>query len=201
MRQFITLILTIFSVSILTAQTETKSFYVGDIISDTNTFSNKPYRKTLPPLLKSKNKIEIRFITSPSFYSTNYVVLIYSEEWSAKYYYHKPGVDSLLSREITKNINIDTLFSKLVSNNIFSLPDQDSLRTEKFEYFPTNIEVVGSGMGVADGICYYIEFKIGNYFRRYNYCNPDIYANFYPQVHQLRNFTNIVEIFKELPKE
>jgi 5-hydroxyisourate hydrolase-like protein (transthyretin family) len=104
-------------------------------------------------------------------------------------------------KDITINTNIETVFSQLLSNNIFSLPDQDSLRTEKYEYNPETNEFIGSGMGVADGICYSIEFKVGDYYRRYNYCNPDDYANFYPQVYELRNFANIFEIFNEWPKE
>ena len=201
MTKLITTSLFILIVSALTAQTKEKTLFVGDVISDTTTFVGKSNRTTLTPLLKSENKIEIRFISSSSFYHTNYLVLIYNKEWSAKYYYYKTGTDSLLYKDITNKTNIDTVFSRLVTNKIFSLPDQDSLRTEKYEYNPETNEFIGSGMGVADGICYYIEFKVGDYYRRYNYCNPDSYADFYPQVYELRNFANIVEIFNEWPKE
>lgn len=201
MTKLIITTLFILIVSALTAQTKEKTFFVGDVISDTTTFLGNSTRKTLTPILKSENKIEIRFISSPSFYHTTYLVLIYNKDWSAKYYYYKTGSDSLLYKDITNKTNIDTVFSRLVSNNIFSLPDQDSLRTEKYEYNPETNEFIGSGMSVCDGVCYYIEFKVGDYYRRYSYCNPDSYSGFYPQVYELKNFTNIVEIFNEWPKE
>ena len=200
MTKLITTTIFILLVWVLTAQTKEKTLFVGDVLSDTTTFIGISNQKPLKPILKSENKIEIRFISSPSFYHLNYLVLIYNKEWSAKYYY-KTGTDSLLIKDITNKINIDSVFSQLVSNNIFSLPDQDSLRTEKYQYNPETNEFIGSGMGTADGICYYIEFKVGDNYRRYNYCNPDSFADYYPHVYELRNFANIVEIFNDWPKE
>ena len=192
-------------VSALTAQTKDKTIFVGNVISDTTTFRSNDYRTALTSILKSKNKIEIRFITSPSFENTNentnYTILTFNKKWSAKYYYYKPDTNNLFSKDINAKIDIDTIFSRLVSNNIFSLPDQGSLKTEKYEYNPETNEFLGSRIEVADGTCYYIEFKVGDFYRRYSYCNPDSYADFYPQVYELRNFANIVKIFKEWTKE
>jgi len=192
-------------VSVLTAQNKDKTIFVGNVISDTTTFRSNDYRTALTSILKSKNKIEIRFIASPSFENTNeytnYTILTFNKKWSAKYFYYKPDTDSLLSKDINKKVNIDTVFSRLVINNIFSLPDQDSLKTEKYEYNPETNEFNGSRIAVADGTCYYIEFKVGDFYRRYSYCNPNSYSDFYPQVYELRNFANIVEIFKEWTKE
>jgi len=201
MTKHITTTLFILLASALTAQTKEKTFFVGDVISDTTTFVGNSPRKTLTPILKSENKIEIRFISSTSFYQTTYLVMIFNKDWSAKYYYFNTDSDSLLHKDITNKTNIDTVFSRLVSNNIFSLPNQDSLRTVKYEYHPESNEFIGSGMGFCDGICYYIEFKVGNYYRRYSYCNPESYSDFYPHVYELKNFTNIVEIFNEWTKE
>ena len=153
-------------------------------------------------ILKSENKIEIRFITSPSFENRNeYTILTFNKKWSAKYYYYKPDTNNLFSKDINAKIDIDTIFSRLVSNNIFSLPDQHSLKTEKYEYNPETNKFIGQGIAFVDGTCYYIEFKVGDFYRRYCFYNPDSYADFYPQVYELRNFANIVEIFKELMKE
>ena len=189
-------------VSALPAQTQDKTIFVGNVISDTTTFRGNDYRTALTSILKSTNKIEIRFITSPSFENTNeYIILTFNKKWSAKYYYYKPDTNNLFSEDINAKIDIDTIFFRLVSNNIFSLPDQDSLKTEKYEYNPETNEFIGSRIAVVDGTCYYIEFKVGDFYRRYSYGNPDSYADFYPQVYELRNFANIVEIFKEWTKE
>jgi hypothetical protein len=192
-------------VSAITAQTKDKTIYVGNVISDTTTFRSNDYRTALTSILKSENKIEIRFITSPSFENRkeykNYTVLTFTNKWSAKYYYYKPDTNNLLSKDLSAKTSIDTIFSRLVSNNVFSLPDQGSLKTEKYAYNPETNEFIGSRMEVADGTCYYIEFKVGDLYRRYSYCNPNRYAEFYPQVYELRNFANIVEIFKACTKE
>lgn len=201
MIRLITITIFILIVLASSAQTKRKTIFVGNVISDTTTFKCNDYRTALTSILKSKNKIEIRLITSPSFNYSNHIILAFNQKWSAKYYYYKLGTDSLLSKEITKKVNLDTIFARLVANNIFSLPDQDSLKKEKYEYDPETNELIGSGMAVNDGTCYYIEFKVGDYYRRYSYCNPDIYADFYLQVYELRNFANIIEIFKELTKE
>jgi len=187
--------------STLTAQTEDKTMFVGNVISDTTTFKSNNYRSALTSILRSNYKIEIRFIASPSFRYTNYTVLTYDNTWRAKYYYYTPDTNALLSKDIKSKTTIDTIFSRLVLNNIFALPDQDSLKTGKYEYNPETDELIGSGMSVCDGTCYFIEFKVGKYFRRYSYCNPVSYADFYPQVYELRNFVNIVGIFTELMKE
>ena len=205
MTSLITTTIFILVVSALTAQTKDKTFFVGNVISDTTTFNGNDFRNSLTSILKSENKIEIRFITSPSFENRNeytyYTILTFNKKWSAKYYYYEPDTNNLFSKDINAKIDIDTIFSRLVSNNIFSLPDQHSLKTEKYEYNPETNKFIGQGIAFVDGTCYYIEFKVGDFYRRYSYCNPNSYADFYPQVYELRNFANIVEIFKAWTKE
>ncbi|PZE15553.1 hypothetical protein DNU06_17490 [Putridiphycobacter roseus] len=183
----------------LDAQTTDSAIYVGYVISDTTTFKKRINKSPLESILESNNKIEIRFKTSSTPKHTEYLILTFNEKWNAKFYSFKPNTDSLISKDITSKTNIDTLFSKLVTNNIFSLPDQDSLKTEKYSYNPGTNEFYGTGMGIGcGGICYNIQFKIGYLYRQYNYCNPEDFADFYTHVYELRNFTNIVDIFSAL---
>jgi len=200
MTRLITTAIFILTVSVLTAQTKYKTIFVGNVISDTTTFRSNDYRSALTSILKSKNKIEIRFIASPSFKQPNYIILTYNKKWNAKRFYYKPGTDLLLSKDVNI-MNIDTVFSQLVINNIFSLPDQKSLKKGKYTYNPVTNEFINSVMSSVDGTCYYIEFKVGDLYRRYRYWNPDVYADFYPQVYELRNAANIVKIFNEWIKE
>ena len=200
MIRLITTTILILTVSVLAAQTKDKTIFVGNVISDTTTFKRNNDRAAMTSILRSKNKIEIRFITSPSFRNPNYTILTYNEKWNAKHFYYKPGTDSIMSKDINNIMNFEIVFSQLVNNNIFSLPDQKSLKTGKYTYNPETNELIGSLVATADGTCYYIEFKVGDRYRRYGYCNPDCYANFYP-VCELRDFVNIVGIFNELTKE
>ncbi len=204
MTRFLTTAIFILIVSELAAQLNDKTIFVGNVISDTTTFRSNDYQPAMPSIFKSENKIEIRFITSPSSENinehTNYTILTFNKKWRAKYYYYEPDTTHLFSIEINSETDIDTIFSQLVSNNIFSLPDQASLKKRKYEYNPVTNEFTESAMVVKDGTSYYIEFKVGDFCRRYGYDNPDTYADYYPQVYELRNFANIVEIFKELTK-
>jgi hypothetical protein len=201
MTKLITTILFILAVSIITAQTNNKTFHVGNVISDTTTCKDNVYTPDFPSILKSNNKIEIRFITLPSFEDPSFIILTYNKEWNAKYYYYKKGTKSLLSKDLSNKVNLDTLFARLVINNLFSLPDQDSVKTVNYSYHPETNEFIDLRFDVVDGVGYTIEFKIGNHYRRYGFDNPDDYADFYPQVYELRNFANIVEIFNECLKE
>jgi hypothetical protein len=194
------------------------SIFIGRAVFDTTSFKSNNYREALPSILKSKNKIEIRFIAFPSFkHAFHYTVLTYNKQWAAKHYYYSFSKDSVLLRSINKGINIDTLFSKLVSNNIFQLPDQDSILTgalDTYFYNPTTDELSGehsgsifrignSSDGEDDGYfdgCYWIEFKVGNNFRRYHYCNTGDYADLYPMINEFRSFSKIENIFNELTK-
>lgn len=202
MTKLITTIVFILAVSVVTAQSIDKTLFVGNVISDTSTCkANSFYNKDWSSILKSGNKIEIRFMRFPSFENSDCTILSFNKKWSAKYFYSKPGKDSLLSKDISNKVNLDTLFARLVSNNIFSLPDQDSLKTGNYYYHPDTNEFSSMEMAVNDGIGYIVEFKVGDRYRHYSYSNPDTYADFYPHVYELRDFTNIVAIFKELLKE
>lgn len=201
MLRHITTFIILFFVSAINAQTQDKTLFIGDIFSDTTTLQSSYIDKAFTPLLKSENKIEIRFISYPAFELSNYLILTYNEDWSVKYYFRETETDSLSWTDLTQKTNIDSVFSLLVSNNIFSLPDHDSLKTVKYEYNTETNQINGSGTDVSDGIYYSIEFKVGNMYRRYGYSNPDVFAAFYPYDNQLRNFVNIVDLFNEFLKD
>ena len=84
MKQLLTL-LSLISALNLSAQTKKKSFFVGNVIADKNSFKVDNPNKELESILDSKNNIEIRFISSPSLYSyKNYLVITYNyhKDWT-----------------------------------------------------------------------------------------------------------------------
>ncbi len=167
---------------------------MGNVISDTLTLKDKMYPDISPSILNSTNKIEIRFFELPSFKLTNYTIFSYNETWNATHYYQS-NKTTWLSKKLEVNSN-DSLFYKLAVNNIFSLPNQDSLMCSAGEYDPETNEIYASGLQVLDGTTYFIEFKVGNYYRRYRYHDPEHYADFFSHVNELRNFATIVQLFK-----
>lgn len=184
----------------VTAQESEKGFFVGDIISDTFSCKDDRYGFGLTSILKSEYPIEIRFINS-GFRGFSGAVLYYDSVWSVKVrpFDFRLNAMNWEIKEETKNL--DSLFSELVSNNIFSLPDQSDLKMERYYYNPKTNEFMGEGMGVGCGAHYIIEFKIGDWYRRYSCSNPELFAEFYPNVHELKHYENIVQIFGALIKE
>ena len=201
MRGLFTAAIILIGILDISAQSNEKTFFVGDVISDTTTFKESNYRKALNPILKSKYKIEIRLINSSSYDYTNYTILTFDEKWSAKHYYYEQKSDSLLTLDIDSSINFDSIFSKLVANNIFSLPDQDDLRLKKYSFEPETNKMFVSEMGVSHGYNYYLEFKFGELYRRYRYYSPISYAEHFPLITDLQKFVNIVDIYDQLTKE
>jgi hypothetical protein len=181
------------------AKSDSTNLYLGHLISDSTTLRYARLDSKLEPILKSKNKIEIRFIEHPSFQYPNYIVLTFNDKWEVKYF-SVTSNETIEENKINNEVNLDTFFSKLVANNIFSLPDQKKLNVGK-EFFNINTnEVWGKGVSVNDGSSYVIEFKVGNNYRSYSFSNPDAYADLYTSSHELREFTNIVTLFKNVVK-
>lgn len=174
-------------------------FHLGRLISDSSTLTKTEYTTTLPSILKSTNKIEIRFINDPSFSRSDLIVLSYNDKWTIKHCYFDPKTKNVLQSNIT-TINADTLFNKLVSNNIFSLPDENDFKIAEWEYYPKTDEFLLDPATICDGVCYFIEFKVGPYSRQYGYCNPRSKFKMFPNIHELADFCNIVDIFKALTK-
>jgi hypothetical protein len=176
---------------------------VGNVISDSVTFKN--WNHFLTPISDSENKIEIRFSTNYAWeYSKRTtIVLSFNNDWSAILYYHKQkqNQDSVFTNEINKNVNLDTIFSRLVANNIFSLPDENTLTLEKCYYNTETNEISRDWMRILDGASYVIEFKVGKSIRRYCFSTPHEYATEFPSIYELRCYGNIVDIFNELTNE
>ena len=190
-------VLFLFTYSLLFSQVESEKFFVGNVIADLSTFNDNDFVNPLPSILDSRHKIEIRFIKEDFLTPSRFIILAYDTSWIAKHYFYDDRTKFLFSMNI-KQVNLNTLFSRLVAHNIFSLPNCDSLRTGNYYYYPKKNELKSSEITVFDGTCYFIEFKISDKFRRYHYWSPDVYSKHYSSSSELKNFTEIVEIFNTL---
>lgn len=182
------------------AQEAEKGFLVGNVISDSSSCKDDGYSYGLPSILKSEYPIEIRFISS-GFRGFSGAVLYYDSRWLLKIRPFEFGSNMTGWKTKEETRNLDSLFAELVANNIFSLPDQSDLNMEKYYYNPKTDEFIGTGMDVGCGSNYILEFKIGDKYRRYDCSNPDLFAEFYPGVYELKNYMHIVQIFETLIKE
>ena len=198
-----TILILIILTRIFGTEAQENELFIGKIINDSNTFKNIPkHQNHLKPLLKSNNQIEIRYIKSPTFSSTEYIVLKFNKKWEIEKVFYDTLNKIYSTVSITPKINLDTLFNQLVNNRIFSINDCDSVDYDKYNtVFRINEnDFVGYGGGISDGTVYCIEYKVGDYFRRYKYFNPEYFIKIYKFVPELKDIVEIINIFESLTK-
>ncbi|WP_343747582.1 hypothetical protein [Fluviicola sp.] len=179
-----------------------RGFFVGNVISDTSSFGKEGgvYDYGLASVLESTYKIEIRF-TSHCFRGFQSTVLYYDTKWNVKtcqYQYQSGEKDK--NWISVQNDHLDSLFAVLAVNDIFGLPNDNNLSFGKNYFNPETGNLSGEGIGVGCGSYYIIEFKIADQYRRYDFSNPEVFAEFYPNVQEFRNYSEIVRVFTELVK-
>lgn len=189
----------------LLAQDSTKTeLYLGHFLEDSSTvaYPLKSGPIKVAPIQESKHKVEIRLFTYRSFHKYDMIILTFDTYWSMHVCAPKKFIDSTVFTEIERT-DLDSVFSVLVINKIFSLPDDDSLMDEKsvliFEPEATDEAFYGMGRDiVTDGDHYWLEYKVGPYFRRYHYGNPKLMNDHGPFVEEYQLFTTIVTLLHSL---
>ncbi len=169
----------------------------GAIKADSHFSCNEPQGAIeidcgLDKICNSKNELEIRvsaFYAPMPFFAI--YVLTYSDSgWAAKKYeynlaYKKYDTSHLIQIATLKSRQtIENIFDTLKLNNIFTLPDQDSLQHD------LNIKSY-----VDDGSIYLVTFKVGNQFRKYDFDNPKIFHEKYREVKEFTYYLNIANVF------
>lgn len=176
-------------------QTKENTLYLGRVVSDLNSLENNDsYAARFKSILRSKNLIEIR-----CFYSDEFVKILAfdSIKWTAQLI--KINKDSSLTiKNVNPNIKLDSVFSQLVENNIFYIPDIWKIGMEDCTLDITKKEMWCRDNVISDGWGCLIEFKVMDEYRRYVISNPETYAKDYPKVNELKNYVNIVELFRQL---
>lgn len=176
-----------------------RGFYVGNVVSDTTSFrEERIHYNGLSSVLTSTYSIEIRF-TEHWFRGFRTVVLFYDTAWQVKScsYDYRNGVEDKNWIAGQKD-SLDSLFAVLAANDVFGLPNDNELSFGKNYFNPKTGDLTGEGIGVGCGSYYVIEFKITDQYRRYHFSNPEVFAEFYPNVREFRNYAEIVRIFTGL---
>lgn len=179
---------------------ETDTFEGDSIISSPNGNFNDLIK--LEQLNKSNATFEIRLYTLHSLNSTKSVRRIYlvNNVWKADEYSEWNKPKKIKEYKLTAKPNYETVFKKLLSYNVLTLPSQDSLKS-KMQKLTEEISEDGYPTyrvtRVLDGNIYTIEIKIGNNYRVYKFDNPETYSKVYDDVRELKDYASIVQTFKE----
>ena len=173
-----------------------QNFIFGQLNFDISKVKGKRHLKSFQEISKdstyepiditlSKHKFEIRLnvFYAPNGGFSKFILYSDGKEWSAIHW----ESDFLEIYDTTKNHykkinhkNWDTVVNVLNSLDIFTLPNQQRLKKE---------------VSVSDGTLCSIVYKVKNKFRKYNFDNPDIYFERYPETIEFKKFNEIVSTF------
>lgn len=151
---------------------------------------------------KSSAKIDIRLYKLQSLSNTKTLRRLFMADtsWNAVEYdeWNKPV--KIKKYKLRAKSSFDSLFLRLLSYNIMTLPNQTELRSKMRK----DVQVTAEGdttelkIHVMDGESYTIEIKIGNNFRVYQFSNPESYSKFYDNVTELKDYLKIVQSIDKL---
>ncbi len=167
MKNRIYFIILLFVTSFTFGQNIPENFtFVGNVLADTTDFDNDIFKDVLPPILNSKNTIEIRFLIAPDMKVDTLITLYYDGKWNAKKY-NLDTNEELIVKINDKKQKLAEIFQKLVDNDIFNLRESSSINIA-----PTHIdletgEITQELMGVLHATTYIVQFKVGNQYRLY----------------------------------
>ena len=178
----------------------TDGFYGDSVNNSPNLVFND--RIKLVQIDKSSAKVDIRLYRLNSLSNTITLrrLFMFDTAWNAVEYdgWNKPI--KIKKYKLSANPRFDSLFLRLLSYNILTLPNQADLKSKMRK----DVQVDDEGytterkISVTDGESYTVEIKIGDKFRVYQFDNPDSYSKFYDKVFELKDYLSIVQSFDKL---
>lgn len=156
-------------------------------------------RINLVQIDKSSANIDIRLYRLHSLSNTKTLRRLFMVDttWNAIEYdeWNKPA--QIKKYKLIPKSSFDSLFLRLLSYNILTLPNQLDLKSKMRKDVQIDEEgnTTERKIYVTDGESYTIEIKFGNKFRIYQFDNPDKYSKFYDNVSELKDYLNIVRTF------
>lgn len=176
------------------AQKDVNKIYLGKFYADSSSIIKSNNYYNLNSILKSPNQIEIRLFIRHSWSGKRCIILQFKDEWKKTIYKYNSAEKKYVIESVSSGKELDTIFQKLVSKNIFAIKNDIKIKYKYFDIKTNKIE--GIHHQITDGISYLIEFKVGQNYRSYYFENPEVYAGFETSNHDLHDFNSIVKIME-----
>lgn len=164
--------------------------------------------KKIGHIKDSKADFEIRYYYTPSLVNGGHVTIInctgdkmkakkINYWFSVKKDYDKRKINKTQTVELTPK-SWDIFFDSLELMNFYNFPTMETIRP-KMKKFVTRADgrVVEKRSMISDGANYTFEIKIGNVIRAFTYHSPDAWYRAYDNVDELRQATEIIDLFKK----
>ena len=177
----------------------TDSIYGDSLNNSPNLAFND--RIKLAQIDKSNVKVDIRLYRLHSLSNTRTLLRLYMVDttWNAVEYDEWNNPVKIKKYKLRANSSFDSLFLRLLSYNIMTLPNQSELKSKMHKDVQVTVEgdTTERKIHVMDGESYTVEIKIGDKFRVYQFDNPESYSKFYDNVSELKDYLNIVLTFEK----
>lgn len=155
--------------------------------------------------LQKNADIEFRLWTNPSliFYRNCFILTKHDGIWTARFFEFTGGQKGKWTETKTKETNLDSIWRRLVKNQVMTLPTQDSLnsRMRIFSADSTLIyydeDDVYKKVVVNDGAVYTFQIMTKNFDRTYQYHSPVSYLKHNPNIEELYRAYAIISIIRK----
>lgn len=190
-----------------TAIRGTTTIETDGMISDAvNNSPNRKFEKRvkIKPIDKSSSELEIRFYELTNLTNTKNlkIIKLKNRKWTSVEYVEWNSPVRIMKYKLVAVPDFESFIRKLFEQNLIWLPNQEQLGGKMKKFIERDGKKGESIILVSDGHSYTVEFKVGDSFRVFEFDNPDIYAEFYDNVEELKNYVAIKELFeKELIRE
>ena len=156
--------------------------------------------------LDTDNDFEFRLWTLPSLtnYATLFVLVQRRGKWAARYFEYRGNDNINVTESNVDPGTLDSLWKRLVANQVLTLPTQDSIRNKMKIFIADTSYALDEDdtykrVMITDGTIYRFELKDRNERRAYEYHCPMGYLQHYPNLEELyRAFSIIVLVRKYL---
>ena len=160
----------------------------------------------LPLLTKSNNSIEVRVFEWVPFPSgiARCFILYYDSSFKLKQFNYSFNTKKYIEIPITRKLNVDSLYDKLIENAIFSLPQYNTYFDTM--HFVKTISQKGWGsyefkkIGFSDGAWYELEYKVRDTYNTIQMSWPFLHLQEYPDNQIFRRYQGILAPFLSIHK-
>lgn len=152
---------------------------------------------------KSSSDIDLRIFTNRGFSNGASVLQIVrrNNKWQGtRFFYVLKMKDGNVTEKVQKvkkmklqSSNWDSLWIRLEHLNILSLPSQNEIKHKLRKEIDTPRGKETQVHLISDGVSYDLAVKKRNHIIGYSFHEPAAYAEWYPDVEEVRNYRDIIE--------
>jgi hypothetical protein len=157
--------------------------------------TNEKYNKAIDSTFKIARDYTFELRLWSRYLSSNfdnvYILTLKDKKWNARHF--GKGIGKFIENPVDQT-SVNKLWGLMLNHKVLTLPRYDAIRPRlvKYELDTVNFQGSTSIMGMNDGVLYSFELQTPESRRTYEYSNPKVYFDNYPNIEELYNVVNLV---------